>query len=104
MHEHRLRDVLRGLTSAIALATLLAGVPVALVALVGWPLPHTMPSLAELRRALGGPTISDGVLVKALALIAWTGWAQIVACTLVEIAAWTGGRAARDSASDRHRQ
>ena len=80
MHDHRLREVARAMVSAVLLVMLLIGVPLVLVRFAGWPLPREVPNLTELGHALGGPSISDGVLVKTLAVIAWLGWVEILAC------------------------
>lgn len=94
MRRNLLAEIARAFLALVALVALVAGLPWALVALVGWPLPHDLPSLAQLREALGGSSISDTVIIKALALVCWVAWAQLVVCTAVEVRAWLQGRIA----------
>jgi len=84
--------------SLLALAVLLGlvgGVPAALWMLVGWPLPHALPTLAELGRALTQNGIPDTVLIDILALGCWAAWAVFAAAIAVEAVAAVRGRAAR---------
>jgi DNA-binding SARP family transcriptional activator len=80
-------EVVKGLSSLVGLLVVAVGVPVVLWRIIGWPLPHALPSLDELRDALTGPTIPDEVFPKALALVAWLVWAQFVASLAAEAAA-----------------
>ena len=92
----RVRDVVRALLAVAALGLLVVGVPAALVIGVGSPLPRELPSAAEIGRALGGTEISDTLIIKSLAVVVWLGWAQLVACVVVEaVAAVRARRAAR---------
>ena len=59
----RRRDVAAFLGSLITLLALLIGVPAALALLAGWPLPHALPSVAEVRRALDNGWSPDGLFV-----------------------------------------
>jgi hypothetical protein len=88
-------DVARALGAVVLLVALLVFLPWGLANFVGWPLPRQLPSWDELRRALGGSSISDSVLVKALALVCWIAWAQLVASVVAESVAWSRGRVAR---------
>ncbi len=45
-------DVLAGLAAVVVLAALTIGVPIALITVVGLPLPHTMPKLNALTSQL----------------------------------------------------
>ena len=72
------------------------GVPFALWQLAGWPLPHGIPSLHELREALSANDVPDSVIVKALALVGWCAWLMLIVCIAVETIAWMRGRAARE--------
>ena len=89
-------DVVRALGAVLALTALVVGVPVGLALAVGWPLPTTLPSGDDLARALSQPVdaISDEIILKALALVVWVAWAQLVACVLVELAAAVKARRA----------
>ncbi|MEW6470664.1 MAG: hypothetical protein AB1679_00130 [Actinomycetota bacterium] len=89
-----LSAVARSACAALALLVLLVGVPLALAALVGWPLPTRLPSLHEVGEALGGSTISDEALIKGIAVVCWLAWAQLVASVVVEAYAAARGHAA----------
>jgi Bacterial transcriptional activator domain len=81
--RHRTKgDVLAGAAAVVALAALTVGVPIALITVVGLPLPHTMPRLSALTGSLDITTI-----VRILSVIIWLAWVQLVWCVLVEIKA-----------------
>lgn len=82
--------VLRAVTSLAATLVLLAGVPVLLVSLVGWPLPTRLPTIDALESAARAG-ISDQVVVNTLAVIAWFAWAQLALAFLVETLAIARG-------------
>lgn len=86
-------DLARGLAALVGLAALLVAPPILLTRYVGWPLPSTI-NVDDIRRALGGASISDAFLIKTLAVACWAAWAQVLLCTVVECAAWVRGRAA----------
>lgn len=86
--------LVRAAGSLAALAGLLVGVPVALASAVGWPLPHAVPNWGDIGEALGGASVSDDVLVKALACAAWALWALILVSFVAEAVAWARGREA----------
>jgi hypothetical protein len=86
-------DLARCLGALTILAALLVAPPWLLTRYVGWPLP-TVFNLTNMSHALGGPSITDGFLLKALAVACWMAWAQVVACATVEIVAWARGQAA----------
>ncbi|KAA9377756.1 hypothetical protein F5972_19375 [Microbispora cellulosiformans] len=93
MTRFRLLDGLRALLAAAVLTALIAGVPLALYALAGSPLPAHLPDLGELAHTLTHR--DDGTLfltvVKALS---WAAWAGFVVSTLVELTSRIGGHAA----------
>ena len=95
MRKHMLGDVVRSLLALVGLLALLGGMPVGLWLTRGWPLPTTVPSAESLGDALGGATISDAVLLDALACLSWLVWAVLSACVVVEFLAWARGRVAR---------
>lgn len=82
----------RGLTSLGTLLILAAGVPIALWALAGWPLPAGLPSPSAIAAALSQERIPDSTLIKALALVGWIAWLQVAMSLVVETAAWVTGR------------
>jgi DNA-binding SARP family transcriptional activator len=87
------RDIARGLVALVALAALVLGVPIALLRLVGSPVPTSVPHWSEIARALRGSHIADATLVKGAALVCWVAWAALVACVIAESLAWVAGRA-----------
>ena len=91
----RMREIGKGLAASAALVVLVVGPPLGLAAGVGWPLPRQVPTWSELGDALGGSTVSDAALLKALACACWLVWLLVVASTLEELSAWARGRSAR---------
>ncbi|MGH9191113.1 MAG: LysM peptidoglycan-binding domain-containing protein, partial [Acidimicrobiales bacterium] len=91
---HRWSDAARGLAALAGVAILVVGVPVALTAWVGWPLPTEVPTLSQISAALRDTYISDEFLVKALAVVCWLVWIELVASLLVEAVAYGRGRKA----------
>ena len=87
-------EVARGLAALLGLLALVAGVPVALWLAVGWPLPHAVPTVAELWDGLSGSTIPEELFPKALAVVTWLAWAQFSACLVVEARSALRGRLA----------
>jgi len=75
-------DIAIGLLAVVLLAALTIGVPVALVALIGLPVPKSMPSMSVLTGQLDVSTI-----LKVLSVIVWLAWLQLVWCVIVEIRA-----------------
>jgi LysM repeat protein len=75
--SRRLADGLRGVAAAVVLVVLLVGVPVFLVARVGWPLPSHVPRVAEVRDALTRSGVSDATVVKLVAVVVWFAWIQL---------------------------
>lgn len=85
-----LKNHLIGLLSAVALLAFVAGLPVLLVAIGADPVPHHIPSLANLRGSLTNP--EDGTLaLGAVTVIAWLAWAFLTLTILVEVAARARG-------------
>jgi len=86
---YRLRrpiDRVLGFGSLLVLLGVVVGVPVALAAGFGWPLPHGLPSVGALGDALGRP-LPDTFFPKAMALVCWCAWADIAVSVVVELAA-----------------
>src|SRR4051812_22979326 len=89
----RVREVVRALASGLVLVAVLVLPPLALARFIGWPLPSRV-SLGAVRDALNGATISDAVLVNALACACWVAWLLVVLSASAEVAAWFRGRVA----------
>src|SRR5689334_1136165 len=83
----RIREIAIGACGAVGLLLFIAGVPVVLAVLAGWPLPHGVPSFDGIVDALGRQMTFDE-MNRVLAVIGWLLWAQFVWCTVVEIVAW----------------
>jgi hypothetical protein len=75
-------DVAAGVAAVVVLTALTIGVPIALITVVGLPLPHTMPSASVLTSQLDVIAI-----LRILSVVIWLAWAQLVWCVLVEIKA-----------------
>jgi nucleoid-associated protein YgaU len=85
-----LADRLRGLLSLLALLALLVGVPTALIALRGNPLPDADLNAGALFDVLTRP--DDGSLfLAALTWVAWIAWASFALSVLVEVPAQVRG-------------
>jgi len=96
MPEHsRLHRITAGLAALTSLAVLVAGAPLLLWNLAGWPLPHHLPTGRQLTDLLGRNALDDATLVKVVTVAAWLAWLQVIATTTVEIASWARGRPAR---------
>ena len=91
----RLAHLAKGIGALVILAALVAGIPWALWHSIGWPLPHHMPSVAQVGRALDSRGIAGRTLVDVLAVVVWVTWAVLVASVAAEIPAALAGRRAR---------
>jgi DNA-binding SARP family transcriptional activator len=87
-------DLARGLAALVAIVVLAAGVPAALALIVGWPLPHAVPSVSELSQTLTSGSIPDEFFANVLAVLGWIYWAHFMVCLGAEIAAARRGRLA----------
>ena len=77
-----LTDLLIGLLATAALLALTAGVPLALVAVFGLPVPHSVPSLSVLTHQLDVFSI-----LRVLSVAVWLAWLQLVCCVIAEVRA-----------------
>ena len=82
----RSTQILRGLGSLALLGLLLVGPPLVLTQLIGWPLPTAIPDVDTVQLALRSG-VSDDVIVKGLALLAWMAWIQIAIAVMAEVVA-----------------
>jgi hypothetical protein len=92
--NHRAADVGRGFLALVGTLALVVGVPVALVAWVGSPLPAEVPTLDEISNALRDTYIPESFLVKSLALVCWLVWTELLVSLIVEAIAYVRGRKA----------
>jgi len=93
MRRTTARDVVAGVGALLVLLVVALAPPWLLVHFIGWPLPTTI-NLDDIGHALGGASITDAFIIKALAVACWIAWAQVVACTVLELTAWFRGRSA----------
>ncbi len=71
------RQVAGGFGALGVLVIGLVGIPIVLAALVGWPLPHYVPSGTQTVHALGA-SIPDSFWPRLFATLAWLAWAYFV--------------------------
>jgi len=71
------RQIMGGLGALGILAIGLVGIPLILALVVGWPLPHQVPTGAEMVHALGG-AIPDSFWPRLFATLAWLAWVYFV--------------------------
>jgi hypothetical protein len=95
MNGRMLRQLARSLGALILLGGILVAPPVFLGRAIGWPLPTRLPALDQVREALSGSTIDDHTIIKALALVCWVAWLQILVSIAVEVHAYVRGTIAR---------
>ena len=75
-------DILAGAAAVLILLVLLIGVPAALLAVLGSPIPHTMPALSLLTHRLDILAI-----LKIFSVVVWLAWLQLVVCLIAEVRA-----------------
>ncbi len=80
IRRRSLGDVLAGVGAIVLLTALTVGVPIALITVVGLPLPHSLPKLSALTSQL-----DINAILRILSVIVWLAWIQLVWCVLVEI-------------------
>ena len=71
-----------GLASLLALAVLIAGLPAALYAVGGSPIPHAIPSWHQVTTTLGRPDHGT-LLLAAIRWVSWLAWAAFTISALV---------------------
>lgn len=79
-------DFVKAFLAFVALAVLLAGVPLALATQAGWPFPDTFEPMEWLKQ-----DISVDTFLAILTFVVWVAWAQFTACVLVEMKAALSG-------------
>ena len=88
------REIARGLGSATLLASLLVGIPILLIAGVGWPLPHGLPSGSDALSALKTGAVPASTILKSISVVVWILWLQLLAGLGIEVRAHLQGRVA----------
>jgi len=84
-------EITRALAAATVLGVLLPGLPALLWVIGGFPLPTSPPSLAAIAAGLSRPD-SGELLLRALLVTAWVGWAAFAVSVVVEALAQAHGR------------
>jgi hypothetical protein len=67
---------LRALAAATALALVVVGVPLVLIAVAGWPFPGKVPDWDRVVRMVRQGEVPAEPVIKALAVVVWLAWAQ----------------------------
>jgi hypothetical protein len=80
------RDVLAGLCAVVALAALVAGIPLALLTFFGSPIPAQPPSMSDFTEKIGPSS-----LIHILVVLVWLAWLQLLFCVIVELYAGIRG-------------
>ena len=88
----RTNDFIKGLAGRTITTALLLGLPVALLATIGWPLPTAWPGIDTISRHITDGDIPDAFLIKLIACVVWIVWAQIAAATVLEYVAIVQGK------------
>ncbi|MEP6696817.1 MAG: hypothetical protein ABJA34_08055 [Pseudonocardiales bacterium] len=84
IRARRRREVGVGLLALLLMAVIVVGIPLALVALFGWPLPRSVPT----QDVLTAPVTSE-IILNAIACLVWLAWLHLLVCLFVE---WRAGR------------
>jgi DNA-binding SARP family transcriptional activator/LysM repeat protein len=91
----RSTEVVRGLSALALLVILTAGVPAALFAVAGSPLPHAMPSWPQITATLTRPDTDNTLFLTLVKITGWTAWSLFALITLTETIAYRRGRPSR---------
>lgn len=88
----RTADAVRALAASIALALLVLGLPILLIAAVGWPLPRQLPQLGDITDTVAGSQpLETATVWKILAVILWLAWLQVAVAVVIETIATARG-------------
>ncbi len=71
--------------SAIAVISLVVGVPAMLWRYVGWPFPAHLPTIAQAQLAIELRDFSDRLLIGTLAVIVWICWIMTMVSLLIHV-------------------
>ncbi len=71
------RQVVGGLGALCVLIVGLVGIPIILAVLIGWPLPHHVPTGPQAAHALGA-SVPDSLWPRLFASLGWLAWAYFV--------------------------
>ncbi|HZA84982.1 MAG TPA: hypothetical protein VFC13_26470 [Actinomycetes bacterium] len=90
-----MREVARAAVRLAGGLALLAGAPAGLIVAAGWPLPRSIPTLAQIGDAFDRQGVPLEIAVKTLAIVVWVAWAQLAWAVAVEAIAAIRGRPSR---------
>ena len=85
------RQIAGGIGALGVLLIGLVGIPIVLASVVGWPLPHHVPSSGEAAHALG-TSIPDSFWPRLFAILAWLAWAYFVFWAVMSLVDQVRGR------------
>jgi hypothetical protein len=85
------RQVAGGFGALGVLVIGLAGIPILLATVVGWPLPHHVPTGNAVTHAFGA-SIPDSFWPRMFAVLAWLAWAYFVVSVVVSLVRQLRGR------------
>jgi DNA-binding SARP family transcriptional activator len=94
-HRTRTAEVLRGLAALTVLVALVAGLPAALLAVAGSPIPHRIPSWDQITTTLTQPDTGNTLFLSVVKLIGWAAWCLFTLITLTETISYRRGRPTR---------
>ncbi|MCL9798432.1 hypothetical protein MXD58_029785, partial [Frankia sp. AgKG'84/4] len=89
--RRRLTALARALGALTVLAACLIGAPLLMWRLIGWPLPHSVPTRGEVSTALTGP-LDQRLLVGILGCLFWYLYLTLLVATLTETLSRATGR------------
>ncbi len=80
------RQIASGIGALGVLLIGLVGIPIVLASVVGWPLPHHVPSSCEAALALGA-SIPDSFWPRLFAILAWLAWGYFAFSVVIVLVA-----------------
>ena len=81
----------RAVLAAALAVFLLAGLPYGLIRYIGWPLPHHLASIGQLKKDATGPVLGDQVYLDVIAIVIWLLWLLITVSFAAETIALIRG-------------
>ena len=88
-----MKAIIRAVGAAVVLGSVLLALPVALIKMVGYPLPRVVPSWDQISMAFDLGDVASTTIFKALACVLWLVWAWFVVAALSEAIAHLRGLA-----------
>ncbi len=85
MRNSRFKRRLSSFLYVLITAVVIIGMPIVLIQIAGWPLPTKAPNFSNISTAIQQQNIPDEVIIKALAVVLWLVWLQLVWSLIWEI-------------------